>query len=158
MLHLHPGGGKLGGEDGGGVHRARSCGRLVVSGANAGTPRSTASSPGDTAAVREGPENVAWVGHGRAFCGVVAAKIWGMTIKERLHKLVDELSELEADAALQILIARRNNGAAPSAQAKQPEKVGRLPFFGIGEGGPPDAARRVDEFVGRAIDRRHPAS
>ena len=81
-----------------------------------------------------------------------------MTVKERLHKLVDELTELEADDALRILIARRKNGTASPARAKQPEKVGRLPFFGIGEGGPPDAARRVDEFVGRAIDRRHPAS
>jgi hypothetical protein len=89
---------------------------------------------------------------------VVGAKILDMTVKERLHKLVDELSEFEADDALRTLIARRKNGTAPSTPAKEPKKVGRLPFFSIGEGGPPDAARRVDEFVGRAIDRRHPAS
>ena len=130
----------------------------MVSGANAGTPRPTASSPGDTAAAREGPENVAWVGHGRAFRGVVAAKIWGMTIKERLHKLVDELSELEANAALQILIARRNNGAAPSAQAKEPKKRRRLSFSGIGASGAPDVSERFDEYLGRAIDARHPRS
>ena len=86
------------------------------------------------------------------------ARIRGMTIKERLHKLVDELSELEADDALRTLIARRKNGAVSSAQAKEPKKVGRLSFSGIGEGDPPDASERVDEFVGRAIDRRHPTS
>jgi hypothetical protein len=39
-----------------------------------------------------------------------------MTIKERLHKLVDELTELEADDALRILIARRKNGAPGSTR------------------------------------------
>lgn len=86
------------------------------------------------------------------------ARIHPMTTKERLHELVDELSELEANDALRILVERRKNGAASPAQAKEPKKVGWLPFFGIGEGDPPDASRRVDEFVGRAIDRRHPSS
>ncbi len=31
-------------------------------------------------------------------------------------------------------------------------------FFAIGAGGPPDASRRVEDFVGPAIDRRHPTS
>ncbi len=39
-----------------------------------------------------------------------------MTTKERLHALVDELSELEADDALRILIARRKNEAAGNAR------------------------------------------
>jgi hypothetical protein len=34
----------------------------------------------------------------------------------------------------------------------------RLSFFAIGEGEPVDASERVDDFVGRAIDRQHPAS
>jgi hypothetical protein len=29
-----------------------------------------------------------------------------------------------------------------------------LGFFSIGDGGPPDASERVDEYVGRAIARR----
>jgi hypothetical protein len=84
----------------------------------------------------------------------------GMTIKERLHKLVDEFSELEADEALRILVERRKNGAGSPARAKakQPKKVGRLSFSAIGAGDPPDVSERVDEFVGRAIDRAHPAS
>lgn len=86
------------------------------------------------------------------------ARILGMTTKDRLHKLVDELSELEANDALRILVERLKNGAASPVQAGRPKKVGRLSFFAIGAGDPPDAARRVDEFVGRAIDRRHPSS
>jgi hypothetical protein len=81
-----------------------------------------------------------------------------MTVKERLHKLVDEFSELEANDALRILIERRKNGAVSSAPAKEPKKVGRLSFSAIGAGDPPDVSERVDEFVGRAIDRAHPAS
>jgi hypothetical protein len=34
-------------------------------------------------------------------------------------------------------------------------KAGRpLAFFGIGEGGPPDASERVDEYVAKAVRRR----
>jgi hypothetical protein len=35
-----------------------------------------------------------------------------MTTKERLHRLVDELSEREADEALALIAARRGNGFA----------------------------------------------
>jgi hypothetical protein len=35
-----------------------------------------------------------------------------MTTKERLHKLVDELSEREADEALQLIAARREDDFA----------------------------------------------
>jgi hypothetical protein len=31
---------------------------------------------------------------------------------------------------------------------------GRLSFFGVGEGSPPDASERVDELVGDAVRRR----
>ena len=36
-----------------------------------------------------------------------------------------------------------------------PESGRPLSFFGIGEGGPADASERVDEVVGRAVQRRH---
>lgn len=36
-----------------------------------------------------------------------------------------------------------------------PESGRPLSFFGIGEGGPADASERVDEYVGRTIQRRH---
>jgi hypothetical protein len=89
---------------------------------------------------------------------LLCAKLGPMTIKERLHKLVDELSELEADDALRILIARRKCETASSAPAKQTKKVGRLSFSAIGEADPPDGAKRFDELLGRAIDRRNPIS
>jgi hypothetical protein len=37
----------------------------------------------------------------------------------------------------------------PGAEAGKP-----LSFFAIGEGGPPDASERVDEFVSASVDRR----
>jgi hypothetical protein len=81
-----------------------------------------------------------------------------MTVKERLHKLIDELSELEADDALRVLIARRKNGAVSSAKAKEPKKVGRLSFSGIGTDDATDVSERFEEYLGRAIDARHPRS
>jgi CopG antitoxin of type II toxin-antitoxin system len=36
-----------------------------------------------------------------------------------------------------------------------PEGGRPLSFFGIGEGGPPDASEHVDEYVGRAIRDHH---
>jgi hypothetical protein len=50
-----------------------------------------------------------------------------------------------------------SSGNSNGAEIKA-KKVGRLSFFGIGEGGPPDASERVDEFVGLAIDSAHPSS
>ena len=35
-----------------------------------------------------------------------------------------------------------------------PAPTGHRGFFAVGEGGPPDASERVDEFVGKAIARR----
>lgn len=35
-----------------------------------------------------------------------------------------------------------------------PRSDGRLGFFAVGEGAPPDASERVDELVGRAVRRR----
>jgi Ribbon-helix-helix protein, copG family len=39
----------------------------------------------------------------------------------------------------------------------EPARDGALSFFAIGAGGPKDAAKRAEDFVGRAISRRHPA-
>jgi hypothetical protein len=82
-----------------------------------------------------------------------------MTTKERLHQLIDSLPDTP-ETARRLAAAEHDlepNGSGEPDGA-EPKKVGRLSFFGIGEGDPPDASRRVDEFVGRAIDRRHPAS
>jgi hypothetical protein len=44
-----------------------------------------------------------------------------MTTKERLHELVDELSEFEADDALRVLIERRRDGASTEETAWMPD-------------------------------------
>jgi hypothetical protein len=95
-----------------------------------------------------------------------------MTLKEHIHQLVDSLDD--DDDRLQVaeqVLELEPNGAGGSdddeepvddddgnSNASEPQKVGRLSFFGIGEGDPPDASERVDELVGLAIDRRHPTS
>ncbi len=43
---------------------------------------------------------------------------------------------------------------AVEQQLPAPEPGRPLSFFGIGEGGPPDASERVDEYVRRAVKRR----
>jgi len=40
----------------------------------------------------------------------------------------------------------------------EPAKGGALSFFAIGEGGPPDAAANSEEWVSKAISRRHSRS
>jgi hypothetical protein len=54
------------------------------------------------------------------------------------------------------------NGASPNAdgdpKATEPKKVGRLPFFGIGESDLTDVSERFEEYLGIAIDKRHPRS
>jgi hypothetical protein len=37
----------------------------------------------------------------------------------------------------------------------EPPRSGRLGFFAAGDGEPRDVSERVDEFVGKAIARRH---
>lgn len=36
-----------------------------------------------------------------------------------------------------------------------PAPTGRLGFFAVGDGGPPDVSERTEEFVGEAVARRH---
>jgi hypothetical protein len=43
-------------------------------------------------------------------------------------------------------------------QLPEPAREGSLSFFAIGPGGPADAARRAEDLVGDAVDRRHPTS
>ncbi|MFI5009554.1 MAG: CopG family transcriptional regulator [Solirubrobacterales bacterium] len=43
-------------------------------------------------------------------------------------------------------------------QLPEPGQSRALSFFAIGAGGPTDASRRVEDFVGPAVDRRHPTS
>ncbi|HEV2998695.1 MAG TPA: CopG family transcriptional regulator [Solirubrobacteraceae bacterium] len=51
-------------------------------------------------------------------------------------------------------VARR----AIEEQLPEPAQNGALSFFAVGTGSPADASRRVEDFVGPAISRRHPAS
>jgi plasmid stability protein len=67
----------------------------------------------------------------------------------------------ELDVRLRLEAKRRGTSIADVAreaidrhvQPARPE--GRLSFFAIGEGSPPDASEQVDELVGDALARRH---
>ncbi len=56
-----------------------------------------------------------------------------MTTKERLHELVDELSELEADDALRMLIARLNTLQANGASSESDEEIDEPVVVGLPE-------------------------
>ncbi len=85
------------------------------------------------------------------------AKLWGMTTKERLHKLIDRLPD-SPETQRRLAAAEHQLEPNGSARVTKRTKGGGLSFFAIGAGDPTDAARRVSEFVGPAISRRHPAS
>jgi len=57
-----------------------------------------------------------------------------------------------------VSIAELTREAIEAQLPSVPPKGAPLSFFAIGEGGPPDAARRAKEFVGDAIERRERAA
>jgi hypothetical protein len=82
-----------------------------------------------------------------------------MTVKERVIKLIDSLPDTpESERWLKSIAKDLSSTGTSNGTGGKAKKVGWLPFFGIGEGDPPDASRRVDEFVGLAIDKRHARS
>lgn len=70
----------------------------------------------------------------------------------------------ELDLRLRLEAKRRSASIAEVAREAIDRHVGparpegRLSFFAIGDGGPPEASERVDELVSKAIGRRHDAS
>ena len=66
----------------------------------------------------------------------------------------------ELDARIRLEARRRGVSIADIAReaieqhVPGPTPAGRLGFFAVGEGGPPDDSEQVDELVGRAIARR----
>ena len=82
-----------------------------------------------------------------------------MTIKDRLHKLIDSLPDTpETERRLETIARELSSNGAGNGAVVKAKKRRRLSFSGIGAGDPPDASERVDEFVSRAIDQAHPAS
>jgi hypothetical protein len=82
-----------------------------------------------------------------------------MTTKERLHKLIDRLPDSpETERRLAAAEHDLEPGGAGNGAVVKAKKRRRLSFSGIGAGDPPYVSERVDEFVGLAIDRRHPRS
>lgn len=55
-----------------------------------------------------------------------------MTTKERLHQLVDELSEAEADAALEYIASRGQSDDSPAGTRQS--QVGRTFLISVAEG------------------------
>jgi hypothetical protein len=45
-----------------------------------------------------------------------------------------------------------------TSEISEPAKVGFLPFFAIGASDASDVSERFDEYLGRAIEARHPRS
>lgn len=82
---------------------------------------------------------------------------YAICVKRTTIMLPDDL-----DARLRLEARRRGSSIADVAreaidrQLPQPSADGRLSFFSIGEGSPVDASERVDEFVAKAVSRRHP--
>jgi hypothetical protein len=67
----------------------------------------------------------------------------------------------ELDARLRFEARRRGVGIAEvvreavESHLPEPAREGQpLSFFAVGEGGPPDASERVDEYVGKALRKR----
>lgn len=66
----------------------------------------------------------------------------------------------DLDATIRLEARRRGVSIADVAREAIEQHLrsstpsGRLGFFAVGEGGPPDASERVDELVGKAIGRR----
>jgi Ribbon-helix-helix protein, copG family len=78
----------------------------------------------------------------------------------RLMKRTTIMLPEELDARVRMEARRRGVSIADIAReaieqfVAPPAPTGHLGFFAVGEGGPPDASERVDEFVGKAIARR----
>ena len=89
---------------------------------------------------------------------VRGGRIRGMTTREKAQKLLDALPEDELEPIIEILASRAKKGTALTPRAAQPKKVGRLSFSGIGASDASDVSERFDEYLGRAIDARHPRS
>ena len=65
----------------------------------------------------------------------------------------------DVDARLRLEARRRGVSVAKVARDAierelPPQPDGRLSFFAIGDGSPPDASERVDELVARSVGRR----
>jgi hypothetical protein len=85
------------------------------------------------------------------------ATIPGMATKERVHQLVDSLpdtpeTELRLDSIVQELEPNNNDDSGTT----EPKKARRLSFTAIGASDASDVSERFDEYLGHAIDRRHP--
>ena len=80
-----------------------------------------------------------------------------MPIKDRVIQLIASLPDTPETERWLKSIARdlSSNGTGNGIKAK---KVGRLSFSAIGEADPVDGAKRFDELLGSAINRRHTIS
>ncbi|MEA2598675.1 MAG: hypothetical protein QOF01_5144 [Thermomicrobiales bacterium] len=88
-----------------------------------------------------------------------------MTVKERIHLLVEELDEQQAEAALVLLdrFLTTETGHGGVAEAEGPSRsnppghllTSESPLWGIvglvADGGPIDTSENVDKYAGRRI-------
>ncbi len=86
-------------------------------------------------------------------CGLVLVH-YAICMKRTTIMLTDDL-----DARLRLEARRRGVSVAQVARDAIERELpsqpgGRLSFFAIGEGSPPDASERVEEFVVKSVRRR----
>jgi hypothetical protein len=70
-----------------------------------------------------------------------------VTTKERLHRLVDELADEQADRALALLETVTDEQQAPGQRRVVPTSLG------VGASGRSDLSERVDEFLADGFGR-----
>jgi hypothetical protein len=68
----------------------------------------------------------------------------------------DVLSRLQHEARRRSTSVAEIVREAVEQHFAEPEPRKPLSFFAIGDGGPPDASERVDEFVNAAVLNKHP--
>jgi hypothetical protein len=78
-----------------------------------------------------------------------------VTTRERLHALVDQLGDEEADRALAVLEAALTRG--PDVPA-QPGRRRRPRSLGAGSSGRHDVSQNVDAFLAEGFGRSRPTS
>lgn len=84
---------------------------------------------------------------------------YAICMKRTTLMLPDALDErLRREARRRGMSIAEVTRRALERELPEPTTGGALSFFGIGEGGPPDAAAHAEEWVGRAISRRHSRS
>jgi hypothetical protein len=82
-----------------------------------------------------------------------------MTVKERVINLIESLPDTpENERWLKSIATDLSANGTSNGGSVKAKKVGRLSFSGIGASDASDVSERFEEYLGLAIDKRHPRS